>query len=168
MPSRTAPAIYCYSKSGNSRRVALALAEKTGADVISVDVDRYRSRFFWMVRAIWDVGRKNAPPLLTGNVLPAQRPWIVVAGPVWANQPAAPLRTVLETLTNVDVCVGVLLTCGRSKEQGASLTTCEDILGHPLAACVSIPNEMTDAEDVNALLSAFASALTGRAAKGAA
>ncbi|KIC51120.1 hypothetical protein [Tateyamaria sp. ANG-S1] len=168
MPITPRPAIFCFSKTGHSRRVADAFACRTGADIVQIEVERYRFPLLWIARAIWDVGRKAAPPLLTGNIVPAQRPWIVAAGPVWANEPAPPLRSVLAGLATLEAPVGVLLTCGRSKEQSNSFATCETVLGRPLAACVSIPNDIEDTEDMDVLLSAFASAMTGRSSLGAA
>ncbi|WP_147108306.1 hypothetical protein [Tateyamaria sp. syn59] len=168
MPAKTPPAIYCFSKGGHSRHAAWNLAKHTGAEVMAVDVTRYRVPMFWIIRAIWDAGRKNAPPLKTGNILPAARPWIVVAGPVWADLPAAPMRSVLKELAQSDIPVGVLLTCGRKKEQQSSITACEAVLRRPLAGSVTIPNHIENTEEMETRLGAFASAMSNQAAQGAA
>ncbi|WP_172839374.1 hypothetical protein [Tateyamaria omphalii] len=78
---------------------------------------------------------------------------------MWADEPAAPLRSVLVALAKLEVPVGVLLSCGRSKEQTNCFTTCETVLGRSLAARVSIPNEIENTANMNDRLNDFGSAL---------
>ena len=168
MPNQVPPAIYCYSKSGHTRRAASAVAAQTTADLIPVEVGRYRVPLFWIARAIWDVGRQIIPPLQTGNVVPVERPWIVVAGPVWADQPAPPVRSVLRALSTTAVPIGLLTTSGRAVDQVKCVRTCEAELGRKLAAAVNIPNEIDQTEDMAQHLASFAAAMQSHATSGAA
>ncbi|WP_299647877.1 hypothetical protein [uncultured Tateyamaria sp.] len=162
------PAIYWYSKSGNTRRAAEAFAQITGAEIVPIEVNRYRVPLLWMCRAIWDVGRSNAPRLRTGYVVPAKRPWIVVAGPIWADQLAPPGRSVLETLAGTSIPVGLLTTCGRSVEQVKYAQTAEAVLGRPLVAHVSIQSKFVGTEEMTRQITRFATAMAPGASIGAA
>ncbi|WP_299547455.1 hypothetical protein [uncultured Tateyamaria sp.] len=168
MSSDPPPAIYCYSKSGHTRRAAEVFAQKTGAEIVPIEVDRYRIPLLWIVRAIWDVWRSRIPPLRTGNVVPAARPWIVVATPVWADQPAPPARSVLATLSLSPTAVGLLTTCGSSSDQLKCMQTCDAVLGHPLTGHANIPNEIENTDEMDKRLSRFANVMRTSASKGAA
>ena len=135
------PLVICYSRSGHSRRVAREIAAQAGAELIEIGTPRYRVPGLWMGRAIWDAARRSLPPL-TGIVAHdlGQRPWVAVCGPVWADRPAAPLRSVLTRLGDCAMPVGIVLTCGRSIAQEKSLAACEEALGRPLAASVTVEN----------------------------
>ena len=63
MKDTGSPLICFYSKSGHTQRAAHALASKTGADVVRLEVDRYTTPGLWFFRAVWDVGRGTTPPL---------------------------------------------------------------------------------------------------------
>lgn len=168
MPTRTPPAIFCYSKSGHTRRAADALAERTGATVIPVEVDRYKVPLLWFFRAIWDVARAHLPPLRSNLPDVSHRPWIVVAFPVWADQPAAPARSVLTALAATSRPVGILATCGAASEQAKTMRTCDNILGRPAVARTSIQNKIEDTLEMEQRLNALAKDLLGFAAQGAA
>lgn len=168
MHANTNPVIYCYSKSGHTRRVADALATQSGAEVLPIEVDRYTVPFLWVIRAIWDVGRANEPPLHTGNVVPADRPWVVVACPIWADQPAAPARGVLTALAATSVSVGLLTTSGGASEPLKCVLTCEALLGRRLAARINIQNKIEGSAEMHKRLDAFVHAMAGRASQGAA
>ncbi|MEX0369958.1 MAG: hypothetical protein AB3N09_04950 [Tateyamaria sp.] len=162
------PAIYCFSKSGHTRRAAQAFARMTDAELIPVEVRRYKVPALWIARAIWDVGRGHLPPLRTGNVVPAHRPWIAVAGPIWADQMAPPARSVLHALANTDAPIGILTTSGRRAEPMKHVASCVDVLGRSIAAQVNIPNNMDGTREMLARLTAFAEALAPNASSGAA
>ncbi|WP_299694711.1 hypothetical protein [uncultured Tateyamaria sp.] len=168
MPATPPPAIYCYSKTGHTRRAAKWLAQHSGAEFIPIEVDRYRMPLFWMVRAIWDVGRLHVPPLRTGNVVPVARPWIVVAGPVWADQPAPPLRSVLRALSTSSSPIGLLTTCGRREESVKCVRSCEAELGRSFAARVNIQNAIEGTDEMDRLLLSFSNTMTTEAASGVA
>lgn len=162
------PVIYCYSKSGYTRRAVDALARKTGAEIVTVEVNRYRFPGLWVCRAIWDVGKSRLPPLRTGNVVPVHRPWVVVAGPIWADQLAPPARSVLHALAQTDVPVGLLTTSGRHVESVKHVAPCENTLGRSLAARVNVPNQMDGSADMETRLSRFAQDLVPGTSTGAA
>ena len=141
MTDRLAPLVICYSRTGHSRWAAREVAAQAGAEMIDVTTPRYRLPGLWMIRAIWDAAQHATPQVdgINAHDL-AGRPWIAVCGPVWADLPASPLRTLLARLGEVSMPVGVVLTCGRSIPQAKSLAACEEALGRPLAASVTVEN----------------------------
>lgn len=168
MTANTSPAIYCYSKTGHTRRVAEALAHRTGAEVIEIEVDRYKVPMLWFFRAIWDVGQAHLPPLRTGNVIPTHRPWSVLACPIWADQPAAPARSAISALAATTAPIGLLTTSAGSSEPLKCVATCEAILGRPLAARINIQNKVENTPEEETQLAVFADAMSASVAQGAA
>lgn len=168
MPANTSPAIFCFSKSGHTRRAADLLAQRTGAQVIPIETDRYRMPLLWVLRAIWDVGRSHLPPLSSGNVVPADRPWIVVACPIWADQPAPPARSVITALASTATPVGLLTTSGGASEPLKCVATCETVLGRQLATHLNIQNKIEDTPETDKRLDVFAHTMMASASQGAA
>ncbi|MCB4379864.1 hypothetical protein FZX02_05215 [Synechococcus sp. MU1644] len=168
MSANTSPAILCFSKSGHTRRAADTLAQRTVAEVIPIETDRYKVPLLWILRAIWDVGRSHLPPLTGGNVVTANRPWIVVACPIWADQPASPARSVINALASTATPVGLLTTSGGAREPLKCVATCETVLGRRLAASLNIQNKIEDTPETDKRLDAFAHAMMTSASQGVA
>ncbi|WP_299210333.1 hypothetical protein [uncultured Tateyamaria sp.] len=168
MSANTSPAILCFSKSGHTRRAADTLAQRTVAEVIPIETDRYKVPLLWILRAIWDVGRSHLPPLTGGNVVTANRPWIVVACPIWADQPASPARSVINALASTATPVGLLTTSGGAGEPLKCVATCETVLGRRLAASLNIQNKIEDTPETDKRLDAFAHAMMTSASQGVA
>jgi len=159
MTDPTAPAIYVYSRTGHTERAARALAAKTGATLIAIDVNRYRWPLLWVAQAILDVGRKRFPETMQDMSNVDLRPWVVVAGPVWAGQPAPPVAATLQQLAKAKVPVAILTTSGNATAGAKAWEACEDALGRRLAGMVNVDNKVDGTPDMDARLASFAEAL---------
>ncbi|MEX0338077.1 MAG: flavodoxin family protein [Arenibacterium sp.] len=162
------PAIYCYSKLGHTRRAAKRLAEQTGAEFIPVVVARYSFPGLWVVRALFDVARKNTPPISNNFSDISGRPWLVVAGPVWAGQLAPPVCSVLARLAGTLSPVGLLTTSGDASPPDKAYASARGILGHDFVACVNIENAIENTPVADQRLTEFADLLQRREDKGVA
>lgn len=156
MSGQNRPAILVYSKSGHSLRAAEALARKTGAELVRVTVNRYRIPGLWVFRAILDVLRAVAPPLELDVRRFADRPWVVVAGPIWAGQLAAPLRSILAGLAGAEPPVGVLSTCANHAELEKPYKVARGVLKRELAATADVENSIEDDPEMDRRLNLFA------------
>lgn len=163
-----APAVLYFSKSGHTRRAAEVLAHKTGAEAVPIEVNRYKMPLVWIFRAIWDAVRENTPRLRTDVAALADRPWLVVAGPIWASQPAPPMSSALRALAKTDVRVGLLTTSANPAEPVKCVRTCEAALGRSVAASVNVENKVNGTDCMDQRLSAFAIAMAVRSNAGAA
>lgn len=162
------PAVCYYSKSGHTRRAAELLALKTGAVLTPIEVDRYHVPLLWVMRGIWDVGRANVPAVHIDIVLSVHRPWVVVAGPIWADQLAPPALSLLRTLAGTNMPVGLLTTSGGQSEPVKCMRNCKSVLGRSLTARVNITNKIDGTDEMDEHLNAFANAVAQHAASGVA
>lgn len=162
------PAVIYYSRSGHTRRAAAALAAKTGADLIPITVDRYRVPVIWMIRAIWDVMRRQMPHVRLEQGALTQRRWIVIATPVWADQPAPPVKRVLSELERGDMPVGLLTTAGSPNDPIKCVGTCVDLLGRRVVERAHIHNKIDRTPEADTRLRTFAEAMETHAIAGAA
>ena len=162
------PVIFCYSRSGHTRHAADVLSQKTGASVVPLEVDRYSLPLLWVLRAIWDVAQARTPPLRTSVVASLPRPWVVVAGPVWASGPSAPMRSALQQLSRGTEPVGVLTTSGNPAEPVKCLRACAAVLGRGLVGHANIENRIEGTGMMDARLTALAADMAMSASVGAA
>ena len=87
--------IVFYSRTGNARRVATALAEKLQADMDEILSEKdYSGALGWMA-AGKDSTFKSQPPIAAMKMDPAQYDLVIVGTPVWAFTAAAPIFTYL-------------------------------------------------------------------------
>jgi flavodoxin len=87
--------IVYYSRTGNARKVATALAEKLQADVEEiVPAKDYAGALGWMA-AGKDSTFKSQPPIAAVKNDPAQYDLVIVGTPIWAFTAAAPIFTYL-------------------------------------------------------------------------
>ena len=135
------PLIVLYSHSGHTQQVVERFAKLAGANIQRVEPRRYRTPVAWTLRALLDVATQAEPQLWRFDPEQARnRPWVLVAGPVWAGQPAAPVRSMLSRLRAVDVPVGLLLTCGKANGFARTVAKCESILGRRIVASCPVEN----------------------------
>ncbi len=168
MPTPRPPAVIFYSKSGHTRRAAAAFAAKTGADLIQITVDRYSFPLLWVFRAIWDVVRRQTPPVQLEQGALASRPWIVVATPVWADQPTPPVQRILPELARSDTPVGLLTTAGSPQDPIKCVGVCVDLLGRRVVERAHIDNKIDRTPEADSRLWALADAMETHAIAGAA
>jgi hypothetical protein len=169
MPHTAKPLVICYSRQGHSRRVAEMLLSGTGAELRTLQTERYRTSLLWVARAIWDVMKAREVPL---EGFPqtdlAGRPWIVVCGPVWANRPAAPVREALSRLRGHAMPVGVLLTYGGSSKRSGIESAITEALGRRADAMCLVTNAEEGQPGTIRRLVTFADQLAGAAENSAA
>lgn len=163
MTERPGGLILYYSRTGHTEQAVQALAAITNADVCAWDGPCYPGAI-GILRGMFGVLFKSRP--VPARRLPSldHRPWVVIAGPIWAGQPAPPMRTLLTTCrTRPDLPVGLLLTCSDT-EPSATIKACEAILGRGFTAQTSIRNEDDGTIEMAMRLEDMGEVLTARQA----
>lgn len=104
----TALVLY-YSNTGNTQKVAKALAERLGADLAEITCQTYLAWYGPLAMA-WDIFTRHRPKVNIVAPKDAHYDLIVVGGPVWATRTAPPVMSALEMLPEADV-TAVFVTC---------------------------------------------------------
>ena len=86
-----------YSLEGHTAHLARAIAEAAGADLLALEPEKPLPTrgFLKYLRGGLQALRKEAPPLLPLAKDPAAYRTIFLGTPVWAGQPAPPMRSFL-------------------------------------------------------------------------
>jgi hypothetical protein len=150
-----------YSLSGNTRRVATALAQELGADLQEIGCDRYRPGLFGFLRAAYDSWRGNLPPIKTVSDILPHYALVVICGPVWIFHPATPLRSLLRKESAHLPDVAFLLTHHESPAEQA-LHEMEALSGRAPKATLVVREADVRNGAFAAAVSAFASSLRSR------
>ncbi len=105
----TALVLY-YSNTGNTQKVAKALAERLGADLAEITCQTYLA-WHGPLAIAWDVFTRHRPRVSIVAPKDAHYDLIVVGGPVWAARAAPPVMSALEMLPEADA-TAAFVTCG--------------------------------------------------------
>lgn len=138
MPRSTTLIVY-YSRTGTTRIVADAIADRTGADVAAlVDaVDRNGPRGF--LRSMRDAARKRGTVLKPLPVDPAAYELVIIGTPDWGRSVSAPVRTFLEENRGRLRRVAFFLTDG-TQEHAAVFRDMAALVGREPVATLGIPS----------------------------
>lgn len=136
------PLIVCYSLTGNTMKICESLASSIGADLVRLYEVPDRSIF-----SAYTFGCLKAIKKKGSNILPieadiSEYDTIIVAGPVWANNPAPALYSFIRQYDlSGKVAYGVL-SCLSDKLDAAKAL--RDELGNAETDCKSIITIKTD------------------------
>jgi hypothetical protein len=142
-----------YSLSGTTRTVATRLAVDLAADIEEIRCQRYATGFWGYLKAAYDSGIGNLPPIgpLTHSV--SKYELVVIAGPIWAFHPATPARAVLKLERERLRRAAFVLTHGGSAAE-CSLIELQALLGRaPIATLVVREQDVKQGKIASALSS---------------
>ncbi|WP_055046716.1 flavodoxin family protein [Devosia sp. A16] len=104
----TALVLY-YSNTGNTQKVARALAEQLGAELAEITCQTYLA-WYGPVAMAWDIFTRHRPRVTVVAPRDAHYDLVVVGGPVWAARAAPPVLSAMQKLPAADA-TAVFLTC---------------------------------------------------------
>lgn len=81
-----------YSRTGNTAKVAQAIAAALGADIDQIRESRDRRGFLQYLRAGFEALRRRPAAILPPAKDPADYDFVILGTPVWAGQMASPVR----------------------------------------------------------------------------
>jgi len=103
-----------YSRSGNTRKVAEAIAEGMGADIEEIVDRKKRSGFFGVLGAGWDAMRKKLTDIAEPQKDPGDYDVVVLGTPVWAGTICPAVRTWITNFRERLPAVALFATTGAS------------------------------------------------------
>lgn len=101
-----------YSRSGTTRRVALAIAQALEADVEEIVDETPRSGVLGYLRSIVDATLRRPASLQPPKLKPADYDVVIVGTPVWSARISSPVRTYLNRHCDGVREVAFFCTCG--------------------------------------------------------
>ena len=148
-----------YSRTGNTRKAAQALARELGAEVEKITEPGSRAGFLGFLGAGRDAALKRLTPIEPLAFDPAAFDLVVVGTPIWAWTMASPVRTFLAQNAEKLKSVAFFCTEGGSGHERA-FRQMEELAGKkPLATLALLEKELRG--DFGAKLKEFAKALAG-------
>jgi len=150
-----------YSRTGVTRTLATALAERLHADIVEIRCPRYRPGVFRYLRAGYDSVRGNLPAIDMAEMDALERPLagydlVLLGAPVWTSHPALPLRTLLATGPELPDRVALFLTYGGHSAPDIAVAETEAQLGRPVAASLALQAKVVRSPGLAAAVDAFA------------
>jgi flavodoxin len=148
-----------YSRTGNTRKVAQALARELGAGVEKIAEPGSRTGLFGFLAAGRDAAMKRLTPIEPLVFDPEAYDLLVVGTPVWAWTMASPVRTFLAKNAAKLKSVAFFCTAGGSGHE-RTFRQMEELAGKPPLATLAL-REKELKGDFGAKVREFAKALAG-------
>jgi hypothetical protein len=143
-----------YSLSGTTRTVATKLAADLDADIEEIRCKRYAPGVWGYLRAAYDSGRGNLPPIVPLAHSVPKYDLVVIAAPIWAFHPATPARAVLKLERERLPRVAFVLTHGGSAAE-RSLNELEALIGRAPIATLVVREQDVKQETIASALTLF-------------
>lgn len=143
-----------YSLSGNTRAAAQALHEELGADLREIRHAEPRSGMFGMLRSLWETLTGRSPEIRSDPIDLSGYSLVVLATPVWAWRPAAPMQTFVAARAGGLPNVAVLCTYGGSGAEATFDRLAQAVGKTPLATVAISDADRRSGDDAH-LLEAF-------------
>ena len=147
--------IVYYSRTGNTRRLAVALAEVLDADVTEIECDRYRPGPLRYLRAGYDSVKGNLPPIDIPEPNYPDYDLVLLGSPIWTSYPALPLRAFLAGRPDLPAKTGLFLTFGGHSPPEKAVALVNDALPQPVAAVLALQENAMDKESVTEQITGF-------------
>ncbi|BAV50905.1 Uncharacterized protein MLTONO_6003 [Mesorhizobium loti] len=154
--------IVVYSRTGNTLKVAKALAGMIGAEIAEIRCQRSYEGPIGFVRGVVDSIMRRNPSINVAQVAAQPHDLMVIAGPIWAGRAAAPLMTFLAGRPKLPERVALLLTRGGTNSAKA-VAEIETIVGGPLASKLALKEADIKGNRFSAPLADFARKAMGEA-----
>lgn len=108
-----------YSWTGNTEKIARAIAAALGADVEEIQEAKPRKGFFAYVRSAIEAARRKPALILASNIDVGAYDVVILGAPVWAGEMASPLRAYIEREKQNFKAVALFCTLGGANGERA-------------------------------------------------
>jgi menaquinone-dependent protoporphyrinogen IX oxidase len=102
--------IVYYSRTGLTRKVAVALAGLLGADLAEIRCDQYGPGILRYIRAAYDSVRGKLPSIELPPAVRQPYDLVIIGTPMWTGHPALPIRAFLAGGTKLPSRVALFVT----------------------------------------------------------
>lgn len=155
-----------YSRSGTTRRIALALSAALGGSVEEIVEDRGRNGFLGYLRSVIEARGRRAATIRPARNDPKSFDLVVIGTPVWAWSVSSPVRAYLTENKDRFPAVAFFCTLGGAGSETV-FAQMQGIVGKPPRATCAITARDIAAGGEGAQLANFARALRMPAASAA-
>ncbi len=156
-----------YSRTGNSRVLAEAVAHALDCPVQALTVDAYGTPLLWYYFASRDALKGRTPELTSAPIDLSQIRTLVLIGPVWAGNPAPPLVSFVTSQMELPEKIGLFLTSGDPKFLSAPIEKFRYHLGRELDAAMTVGSRDPNTLTMQSKIAEFVDTLTKDTAGGA-
>ena len=131
-----------YSRTGNTRRLAQAIASALHCDIEEIGEARERSGFVEFIKSFFEAIRGHHAPIEAVRHDPAAYNLLVVGTPVWAGSVSTPIRSYLAIHKNSFPDVAFFCTLEHAGSDGA-FAEMQNLVGKvPRARCAVKANDV--------------------------
>jgi flavodoxin len=131
-----------YSRTGNTRRLAQAIASAIHCDIEEISEVRERSGLVEFIKSFFEAIRGHHAPIETVGHDPAAYNLLVVGTPVWAGSVSTPIRSYLASQKNGFPDVAFFCTLEHAGSDGA-FAEMQSLVGKvPRARCAVKANDV--------------------------
>ena len=127
-----------HSRTGNTRRMARAIAESLGADMEEIADLKKRTGLLGYLSAARDALRRRLTPIGEGSKDPADYGLVIVGTPVWVGRMSSPVRSYLDRSRGRFQAVGFFCTCGGRNDEAALFAEMSAVAGCAPRAVLAI------------------------------
>ena len=135
-----------FSQTGNTKRIAEAIAELRRADIEQIEETRTRKGFFGYLAAGRDAWRKRASEIRSAKIDPDTYDLVVAGTPVWAWNLTPPVRSYLAKHGERMKRVAFFCTQGSSGAEGVFKQMAELCGKRPIATLAVTEGELKRAD----------------------
>jgi menaquinone-dependent protoporphyrinogen IX oxidase len=153
--------IVFYSRTGNTRKVAAALARELDADMLEIRCDRYRAGAVRYLQAGYDSVVGNLPKIVMPRYSAEDYDLMLIGTPVWTSHPSLPVRAFLAGRPRLPNRVALFITCGGHSSTRVAIDETAAMLPTPIAASLAINTSKVHGAELDNLVSQFAGPLIG-------
>lgn len=106
------PLVLYYSRTGNTRKLATALAASLDVPIAEIGCERYAGGLLRYLHAGYDSVRGNLPPIEVPPEARISHDYVLIGCPIWTSHPALPIRRFLSDYGNLHHNIAFFLTYG--------------------------------------------------------
>lgn len=101
-----------YSRTGSTKKVGEAIAQKLNCDIEEIISIKNRTGFFGLIRSGFETAFKKLPEIKNIEHDPSLYDIVIIGTPVWGGTMASPIRTFLSQHKEQFKKVAFFCTCG--------------------------------------------------------
>lgn len=147
--------IVCYSLSGTTRKLAGALADRFGADLVEVRCKRYGPGIISYLRAGYDSLSRKLPPIDAPPIAAQDYDLVLLGTPVWTSYAATPMRAFLSASPDLPARIGLFLTQGGQSPPEKTVADLTPLLPGPIEAVLALKNTQVEKGEFAAAIDTF-------------
>ncbi len=146
--------IIYYSRTGTTRTVASALADRLDADLAEIHCERFRTGAIRFLLAGYHSVKGNLPEIEAPKIA-GDYDLVLIGTPIWTSYPSLPVRAFLAGNPKLPDRVGLFVTYGGQSDPDIAFDGMADVLKRPAEATLALKTDQVEAPGFEESLDAF-------------